>query len=134
MAYYDAFVVKWATFAGSTNSKLAQVNAALATGPAIPMIVPTYKIYNLIDTSEFSALSASNQQLVRDILGMGTVDASLGTSIRARISAIFGAGTATRTALLALAAGFDSPQIEWWRANGYPRAFDLGDVTQAGLS
>lgn len=135
MAYYDALVTKWGTLTpGTTANKLAQVNAATANGTATPMIVPTYKIYNLIVSSEFVALSASNQQLIRDILGMGTVDASPGTSVRARIIALFPNGTATFTALSALAATFDTPQVSWWSANGYPRAFDLGDIAAAGLS
>lgn len=135
MAYYDALITKWGTLSpGTTAAKLAQINAATANGTAIPMIVPTYKIYNLIAVAEFTALSASNQQLIRDIIGMGTVDASPGTSIRARIVAVFPNGTATFTALSALAAAYDTPQVPWWQANGYPRAFDMGDVATAGLS
>lgn len=134
MAYYDLFITKWNTLSGSTTSKLAQVNSATVSGPSTPMIIPTYKIYNVIDTTEFTALSAANQQLVRDILGMGTVDGSAGTSIRNRMLAIFGAGTATRTALTALASVYDSPSVPWWQANGYLRPFDMGDVTAAGLS
>jgi hypothetical protein len=73
MAYYDAMIAKWATLnPGTTAAKLAALNAATATGAAIPMVIPTYKIYNLIDPTEFAALTAANQQLVRDILGMGT--------------------------------------------------------------
>lgn len=135
MAYYDAMVAKWATLTpGTTANKLAQLNAATATGAAVPMIVPTYKIYNLIVGSEFSALTAGNQQLVRDILGMGTVDASPGTQIRARMVAIFPNGTATFTALGTLAASYDTPTVPWWQANGYARPFDLGDCAAAGVS
>lgn len=118
MAYYDALVAKWATLTpGTTGAKLAQINAATINGSILPMIVPTYKIYNLIVPSEFVALTATNQQLVRDILGMGTVDTSSGTAARARIVAVFPNGTATFTALSALAATFDSPQIPWWSAS-----------------
>jgi hypothetical protein len=100
------------------------------------MIVPTYRIYNLIDLSEFTTLSAANQQLVRDILGMGTVDGSPGTSVRNRMLGVFtSAGSPiTRAALVALAATYDTPQISWWQANGYARPFDLGDIAAAGLS
>lgn len=117
MAYYDALITKWGTLTpGTTAAKLAQVNAATATGTAIPMIVPTYKIYNLIVAADFNALTTANQQLVRDILGMGAVDCSPGTAIRARIVSLFPNGTATFTALSALAATYDSPQIPWWQA------------------
>lgn len=117
MAYYDALITKWGTLTpGTTAAKLAQINAMTVTGAAIPMIIPTYKIYNLIDATEFGALTAANQQLVRDILGMGTVDGSPGTSVRARMVAIFtNAAGATRVALAALAATYDSPSIPWWK-------------------
>lgn len=134
MAYYDAFITKWGTLSGTTASKLSQINAATGTGTAFPMVVATYKIYNLIVGTEFSALTAANQQLIRDILNMGTVDASPGTQIRARIVAIFPNTTTTFANLSALAATYDTPTVPWWQANGYPRAFDLGDVAAAGLS
>src|SRR5690348_13396070 len=95
MAYYDALIAKWATLTGTTAAKLAAINVLTVTGPAKPMIIPTYQIYNEIVGSEFVALSAANQQLIRDILGMGTVDVSPGTQIRARIVAIFPSGTQT---------------------------------------
>lgn len=138
--YYDALVAKWATLTpGTTAAKLAQINAITVTGTAISMVVPTYKIYNLIDLTEFGALTASNQQLVRDILGMGTVDGSAGTSIRARMVAIFPSGT-TRNALNALAATYDSPAIPWATATlaqgggGLVAQVQPSDLTQAGLS
>jgi hypothetical protein len=136
MAYYDAMIAKWATLnPGTTAAKLAALNAATATGAAIPMVIPTYKIYNLIDPTEFAALTAANQQLVRDILGMGTIDGSPGTAVRARIVAIFtNASGATRVALAALAALYDTPTVPWWQANGYARAFDMGDAAAAGVS
>lgn len=135
MAYYDAFIAKWNTLGpGTKEQKLAALNASLATGPVIPMIVPTYQIYNLISVSDFNALSSSAQQLVRDILSMGAVDASSGTQIRARFVSLFGSSTTTFSNLAALAAKYDTPQIPWWQANGYSRPFDMGDVSAAGLS
>lgn len=116
----------------TTANKLAAVLAWTTTGAAIPMIVPTYKIYNLIDLTEFTALTTGNQQLVRDILGMGTVDGSAGTSVRARLVAIFPSGI-TRTALNALAATYDSPTVNWAGKNGYA-GITMNDVAAAGLS
>lgn len=118
----------------TTVNKLAAVLAWTTTGAgaAIPMIVPTYKIYNLIDLTEFTALTAGNQQLVRDILGMGTVDGSAGTSVRARMVAIFPSGT-TRNALNALAATYDGPTVNWASKNGYA-GITMNDVAAAGLS
>src|SRR5690348_11439794 len=116
MAYYDALVAKWATLTGTTAQKLAAVNAATVNGAPLPMIVPTYQIYNAIVGSEFAALTAANQQLVRDILSMGSVDASPGTQVRARIVAIFPNTTQTFANLSAIAAAYDTPQIPWWQA------------------
>jgi hypothetical protein len=112
MAYYDALIAKWATLTpGTTTAKIAQINAITVSGNAVPMVIPTYKIYNLIVASDFAALSAANQQLIRDIIGMGTVDTSPGTQARAKIVAVFPNGTATFASLSGLAAQYDSPPI-----------------------
>lgn len=138
MAYYDALITKWGTLSGTTASKLAQINALTVAGAAVPMIVPTYSIYNLINSAEFGALTAANQQLVRDILGMGTVDAGAGTAVRARIVAIFPSGTTTFTALSTLAAKYDTPQIPWATATiaqgggGLVAPIQPSDLVQAG--
>lgn len=141
MSYYDALIAKWATApAGTTDEKLVWINAQTVTGPAVPMVFPAYKIYNLVDPTEFGALSAANQQLVRDIISMGEVDASPGTNVRTRLTALFGPGTATRTALSGLAATFDAPLIPWWSATvqqgggGLVAPVKHSDLTQAGLS
>lgn len=141
MAYYDALIAKWATApAGSTDSKLTWVNAQTVTGAAIAMIVPTYKIYNLIVRSEFNALDAAGQQSVRDIIGMGTVDTSPGTQLRNQIVTLFPNGTATLAALSGLAAPYDTPPIPWPTATiaqgggGLVAMVKPSDLTQAGLS
>lgn len=137
MAYYDALVTKWGTLSGTTASKLSQINALTVTGAAIPMIIPSYLIYNILDPTEFVALSASNQVLVRDLLNMGTIDGSAGKPARARMVAIYPSGT-TRTALNVLAATYDSPQIPWATATiaqgggGLVSMVALSDLEQAG--
>lgn len=140
MAYYDALITKWATLnPGTTAAKLAQINALTVTGAAIPMIVPSYEIYECIDPTEFTALSAANQTIVRDILGMGTVNGSPGTKTRARIVALFtNASGPTRLALAALAAKYDTPQIPWWQGTvaqgggGLTQPVYLSDLEAAG--
>lgn len=138
MAYYDAMIAKWATLSGTTAQKLAAINALTVAGPAVPMVIPTYTIYNLIVASEFAALSAANQQLIRDILNMGTVDASPGTQVRSMIVARFPNGTSTFTALAALAAKYDAPQIPWWQGSlasgggGLTGPISGGDLINAG--
>lgn len=119
MAYYDALIAKWATLTpGTTVDKLAQINALTVPGPNAQLILPTYRIYNVMDAAELSALTAAAQQRVRDILSMGTVDASTGTNVRAALASIFaGAGGATtRANLLALAASIENTTIPWWQA------------------
>lgn len=129
MAYYTALITKWATLApGTTAAKLAQINALTVTGAAIPMIVDSYEIYECIDPTEFAALTAGNQTIVRDIIGMGKVNGSPGTKTRARMVALFtNAGGPTRLALAALAAKYDAPQIPWATA---PVALNGGGLTQ----
>lgn len=140
MAYYDALIAKWATLTpGTTEAKLAQINALTVTGAAIPLIVPSYEIYECIDPAEFGALTAANQTIVRDIIGMGTVNGSPGTKTRARIVALFtNASGPTRLALTALAAKYDTPQIPWWKATVAQSGGELNapvapsDLVQAG--
>lgn len=116
----------------TTANKLAAVLAWTTTGAAIPMIIPSYMIYNLLDATEFTTLSAANQTLIRDLISMGTVDGSAGKPARARLVAIYPSGT-TRTALNALAATYDSPTVNWAVKNGYA-GITMNDVAAAGLS
>lgn len=140
MAYYDALIAKWATLTpGTTAAKLAQINALTVTGAAIPLIVDAYEIYECIDPTEFAALTAANQVIMRDIIGMGKVDGSPGTKTRARIVELFtNASGPTRLALAALAGKYDTPQIPWATAPVALNGGGLGamvapsDLVQAG--
>lgn len=118
MAYYDALVTKWGTLSpGTTDAKLAQINAITVAGPVPAVIVPAYKIYNAIDPTEFVALTAGQQQRVRDILSMGTVDASSGTNVRAVLVSIFSnASGPTRIAFAAFLASIETVALPWWQA------------------
>lgn len=113
--------------------KIAKLNAWTVVGSATKAVLPTYSIYNAIVPSEFQALTAANQQYVRDILGMGTVDASVGTNVRAVISSIF-AGKVTLTNLAALVAPFDAPATPWWQSIGSAAQISASTVAAAGLS
>lgn len=130
MAYYDALKAAWTSAtqppAGVTGTgltglttaqKIAAVNAWTVPATPTAMIVPTYAIYNSLVASEFEALTAANQQLIRDILGMGTVDVSAGTNARAVILAVFPSSTQTFKNLVALAKAYDSPTQPWWSAS-----------------
>lgn len=116
------------------QQKIDAVNIWTVVGAAIPMLLPSYKIYNAIVPSEFQALTATQQQLIRDIIGQGTVDASAGNNARAVMMQIFGVGTTTRTNLTNLAKLYDSPAVSWWSANGFLSSLGLGDAIAAGLT
>lgn len=134
MAYYDALIAEWPTVAGAnTTEKLETLRATMVTGAAIPMIIPAYIIYNAIVPSEFSALTNANQALVRDILNQGTVDGTQGKTARTVMLQVFGAATTTRANLAAIAAPYDTPQIPWLTANGYPMTLNENDLRAAGL-
>jgi hypothetical protein len=151
MAYYSALIAAWnssiqppagVTGTGlssgmTTQTKMNTVNAWTVTAPSIEMIIPTYKIYNLVNGTEFAALSTANQQLVRDILFMGSVDASSGTQIRSRIISIFPSSTLTFASLAALASAYDTPQVPWWGSSnggGLTSPVNSADLAIAGLS
>lgn len=148
MAYYDALVTAWngatqpptgvtgAALTGgmTTLQKITAINAWTVLGAAIPMLLPSYKIYNAIVPSEFQALTATQQQLIRDIISQGTVDGSASGNARAVMLQIFGVGTTTRTNLVNLAKLYDTPAVAWWSANGYLSPFVLADATNAGLT
>jgi hypothetical protein len=133
VAYYDLLIAKWPSVTGANvTAKLANLNGQTVTG-AVPsaFTVTGSDIYNCLVGSEWTALTAANQQNVRDIFNLPTVH--LGTAATAQIAllAIFGAGTATRANLVALAQATSQP---WWQANGYKAPINDVDLTTAGLS
>ena len=65
-------------------------------------VYPTYKVLEATDASEYAALSDANKDAYKMILSCGEVDLSDGTAVRTKLLAMFGAGTTTRTNLVAL--------------------------------
>ena len=60
------------------------------------------QIYNSIVPAEWTALTAANQAIVRDIFGLGDViDIRTGTNTRTQLLNIFGAATTTRANIAA---------------------------------
>jgi hypothetical protein len=124
----------------TTQQKVTKINAWTMSGSAKAMIVPTYTIYNLIDITEYTTLSAANQTIINNILSMGTVDGSPGTNIRQRIVTIFPSGTNTFTNLSNLAKNYDTPVQDWCFTNSYPTHgvngpgnLSVSDANNAGL-
>lgn len=149
MAYYTALQTAWngatqppsgvtgtALTGLTTANKLIAVNGWTVTG-SVPttMFATTDQVLNCVVWSEFAALTASQQS---NFLALCTNPGSLmgGSAnlthiLPGMIIAYFGGGSGTVTNLSALAKTVTQP---WWQANGYPRPFDNGDVTAAGLS
>lgn len=128
---YTALQTIWPTLTGTTAQKLTTLNAMTVTG-SIPsdITVTGPQIYNCIVSSEFSALSAANQQAVRDIYELsGNIEAGTGTTVRTVLLALFGGGTTTRANFVALAKGISQP---WWQANGYTAPINDSDLAAAG--
>ena len=89
-------------YAGMTNTQVV-TSLRTANRTVERRSVSGSQIYNAIVPSEFSTLLATQQQLVRDVFGLGdTIDVRTGTNVRAVMLAAFGAGTTTRANLIAL--------------------------------
>ncbi len=90
-------------YAGMTLAqKVASLNTVNRPAPERTSVSGS-EIFNAIVPAEFSALSAANKDLVRDVFGLGdSINVSTGTNARTVLLNAFGAGTATRTALTAL--------------------------------
>lgn len=135
MAYYDALITKWATLTpGTTAVKLTQLNGLTAPSATQKAILSPSQILNAIVFTDLAAFTQLQVSQLTLLLAGTSVDASVGTTIRAGIQALFAGKTASLTALGALVAPFDSPTVLWWQSAGYQRAFDLGDIAAAGLS
>lgn len=87
--------------AGSLNSVAALLNATKAAIRVDRDYVASYEVFEAIVSSEWTALSAANKQLLQTLLACNPVYAK-GPNTRAAFLAIFAAGTATRTNLAAL--------------------------------
>lgn len=149
MSYYTALITAWngatqpptgvtgtALTGLTTANKLAAVNGWTVTG-SVPtsIMVSGSQIANCIDKTEFIGLTAQKQSNILALCNSPGLllggSANTGHLLVGLLLDAFSAGGATIAALTALATSSVQP---WWQANGYPRAFDMGDVTTAGLS
>jgi hypothetical protein len=152
MAYYDALVAAWnsatqppAGVSGtaltglSTANKLIAVNAWTVKGSPTKALLAPSAILNAIAFADLAALTQLQVSQLTLLLAGTSIDASVGTSIRAGIQALFAGKTTTLANLAALVAPFDSgPTLSWCQANGYPNAQNGGggitptDLVNAG--
>lgn len=133
MAYYDALVTKWATLTpGTTAAKLAQINTLTVAGPAGKAILSPSQILNAIAFSDLATFTQLQVSQLTLLLAGTSIDASVGTTVRAGIQALFTGKTASLTALGALVTPLDTTTIPWWQLAGYSSPFNPNDLTAAG--
>jgi hypothetical protein len=90
-------------YAGKTNQQIVDLLNATNTGRTLPnTAVPVQDIFNAIDNADWPAVASVSESKLQTLLQMPSIDAS-NANTRAIMSSIFGAGTQTRTNLLALA-------------------------------
>ena len=82
-------------------------------------LVSAYEVFEAIVPAEWAALTAQEKQRVQTVLSMGMVNLK-GVNTRASLGAAFGAGTATRTALLALQNDFGISRATFLAATLFP--------------
>jgi len=114
MAYYDALVAKWATLTGTTQSKLAQINALTVAGavPQKALLTPS-QILNACSFAELATLTQLQISQLSLLLQGSSIDASVGTNVRAGVSAVLAGKTASLAGLAALVAPYDTPALPW---------------------
>lgn len=84
---------------------IAAIMDAVGVGASFQVfrgVIPSYEIINSTVPAEWAALSAAEKQRYQTITGAGQVDTT-NQNIRDAFLAMFAAGTATRTALIAMA-------------------------------
>ena len=86
---------------GSDNILANLLNAVNQNINITRDILKAYEIFDAVDPTDYSGLTAAKKTDLQLILGMGEVDV-LNANTRSLLAGIFGAGSATRTALLAL--------------------------------
>lgn len=87
-------------YAGKNDAQIAALlNAINQTSQRD--IIPAYEILEAMDATEFAALSAAQKTIYQIFISAGSVNIK-GANTRAAFGAMFGAGTATRAAILAL--------------------------------
>lgn len=89
-------------------------------------IIETWEILEATSPSEWAALSAAEKQRYQTLTGVGRINVKA-PNIRSALGAMFGAGTDTRTALVAL----QTESISRAQELGHRRPIDPAQVAQA---
>jgi len=116
---YDALITLWATLTGTTDAKLAIVNAKVVTG-VIPstFYVAGADVLNAIDWTEFNALATTKQLNILTMCACPgpLLGGSANTThlVPGMIIANFTSNGTTMAGLIALAKAATTP---WWQAS-----------------
>lgn len=85
--------------AGNDQGIADKLNQVGASGETIGSgVIPTWRIINATDPTEWAALTAQEKQRYQTLTGAGLLDTS-NTNVRTAFTSMFAVGTATRTAL-----------------------------------
>lgn len=88
----------------TAGNHVAAADALNVIRPALTIrrdIIPAYELFEAINAGEYSGLTATERQRLQTILGMGQVNLK-GDNTRASLAVMFGPGTLTRAAIIAL--------------------------------
>jgi len=116
---------------GSLSPIVALLTAARAGVTVFRGVIPAYEVINATVTAEWTTLTAAEKQRYQTITGAGQVDTA-NANVRAAFLAMFAAGTATRTALVALASRPGSRAEELWGAGVVVSAEDVARALREG--
>lgn len=117
-----------APYAGKTPEEAAALLKTARDVTTERTEVPAHEVFEAVVPSEYAALTSANKTLLQTILGMGTINVQ-GSNTRAALAGMFGAGTATRAALVALQTRTES--MARWKEIGLAREVDFADVQEA---
>lgn len=121
MAYYDALISKWGTLSGTTQQKLAAINALTVAAPNAPVPISAVMAYlrenNLWLSIKAAAAAGSSQGAVAALdlnqdLRQTTIDFSL-TLVGLMLADLVSHGLLSQAQSDALAS-MGTPQIPWW--------------------
>lgn len=85
----------------SDAAAASKLNADTVTTTVPRSIVPSYEVLEAMDPTEWAALTSDNKTRIQMFISAGSINIQ-GTNTRNAFAAAFGAGTASRAALLAL--------------------------------
>lgn len=116
-------------YSGKTDAEIAVLLNDASKRSRNKTSISTVELFEAIDPAEFAVLDVTKQANIRTLLSLGSVLVN-GANTRAVLFGAFTAGSATRTALIALA----KESISRARELGFPDGLGAGDIAKARAS